>query len=363
MTGPRREIIALHRITKFRRVWIGLIAFELAYMVQFVASSWLMLQLTASPFWVGLMVRAPALPLLILGLPAGAVADMFDRRRVLAASSLVIIGASSGMGILWAVNLISPVRLLGLGLTLGVGLAFFSSAWQAIIPGLVPRTDLPDAVGLSHAIAGFATALGPVLGGVLVAVIGPGWTFGVATLGFSGVPVSDTQCTVGADRTQRVTRLGNLHRAAISALFARLLVAAGSRWPIRLLGLSASLDASEPHQRPARRRCDTLRTVARGLRCRGCGRRHHSGTGGDATPRSHYPMVDRAFSGDQRVGWNLAHDRVNAHRRVAVWSALGVVCRRCPARSSSLRALREWVGSRGSAKGDRNPPEMRRGPP
>ena len=175
----------MHFITRFRRVWIGLIAFELAYMVQFVASSWLMLQLTASPFWVGLMVGAPATPLLILALPAGAVADMFDRRRVLAASALVIIGASSGMGILWAVNLISPVRLLGLGLTLGVGLAFFSTAWQAIIPGLVPRTDLPNAVGLSYAIGGFATALGPVLGGVLVAVIGPGWTFGVATLGFS----------------------------------------------------------------------------------------------------------------------------------------------------------------------------------
>ena len=82
---------------------------------------------------------------------------------------LVIIGASSGMGL--GRNLISPVRLLGLGLTLGVGLAFFT------IPGLVPRTDLPDAA--AYLMPSLVSALGPVLGGVLVAVIGPGWTFGL----------------------------------------------------------------------------------------------------------------------------------------------------------------------------------------
>jgi MFS family permease len=178
------------RIASFRRLWVALVIFNLGHLIQVVASSWLILELTASPFWVSLMIAAPTLPLLVLSLPAGAAADLLDRRHVLIASSAVLCTASTGMSLLWGFDLITPGRLVALGLAIGVGVAFFNPAWQAIVPSLVPSSLVPGAVSLNSATGGVATALGPAAGGLLVATVGPGWSFMVATAGYSAVLVT-----------------------------------------------------------------------------------------------------------------------------------------------------------------------------
>ncbi len=172
------------RIAGFRRLWVALIIFNLGHLVLVVASSWLILELTSSPFWVSLMVAAPTFPLLILSLPAGAAADLLDRRLLLVASSAVLALSSMAMSAMWAFDAITPARLVGLGFVIGVGVAFFNPAWQAIVPSLVPSSLVPGAVSLNSATGGAATALGPAVGGLLVATVGPGWSFSVATVGY-----------------------------------------------------------------------------------------------------------------------------------------------------------------------------------
>lgn len=172
------------RIAAFRRLWIALIIFNFGHLIQVVASSWLILELTGSPFWVSLMVGAPTLPLLILSLPAGAAADLLDRRLVLVAASAVLAASSLGMSALWWFDEVTPGRLVSLGLAIGIGIAFFHPAWQAIVPSLVPTSLIPGAVSLNSATGGVATALGPAVGGVLVATVGPGWSFAVAACGY-----------------------------------------------------------------------------------------------------------------------------------------------------------------------------------
>lgn len=189
MTDDGSSISPL-RIPHFRRLWVALIIFNLGHLIQVVASSWLILELTGSPFWVSLMVAAPTLPLLVLSLPAGAAADLFDRRAVLVASSAVLASASIGMSVLWTLDEVTPGRLVGLGLTIGIGVAFFNPAWQAIVPSLVPSSLVPGAVSLNSATGGVATALGPAVGGLLVATVGPGWSFGVATVGYASILVT-----------------------------------------------------------------------------------------------------------------------------------------------------------------------------
>jgi len=176
--------IAPLKIATFRRLWIALIIFNLGHLVFVVASSWLILELTSSPLWVSLMVAAPTLPLLLMSLPAGAAADLLDRRHVLIASSALLAAGSLSISALWALDAVTPGRLVGLGLAIGVGVAFFNPAWQAIVPSLVPTSLVPGAVSLNSATGGVATALGPAVGGVLVATVGPGWSFAVATIGY-----------------------------------------------------------------------------------------------------------------------------------------------------------------------------------
>ena len=178
------------RIATFRRLWIALVIFSLGHLVQVVASSWLILELTGSPLWVSAMIGAPTLPLLVLSLPAGAAADLFDRRIILLVSSAVLAAASVTMSVLSMLDALTPTRLVGLGLMIGCGVAFFNPAWHAIVPSLVPASLVPGAVSINSASGGVATALGPALGGILLATVGAGVSFSVAAVGYLAVLVA-----------------------------------------------------------------------------------------------------------------------------------------------------------------------------
>jgi len=183
------QAIAPLRISRFRALWIAAIVSNIGSFLQTVAASWLMLELTDSPLWVGLMAASSTIPLLVLSLPAGAIADMFDRRKVLIAAQLTMGGSAAAMAILTAAGLITPGLLLGLGLLLGTGLAFNLPSWQATIPDLVPRGMIASAVALNSAGFNVARSVGPALGGLIVAVAGAQVAFGLNALSYMGLVV------------------------------------------------------------------------------------------------------------------------------------------------------------------------------
>jgi MFS family permease len=181
----RDTSLASLRIAAFRRLWIAIMLFNIGHLVLVVGSAWLILEMTGSPLWVSAMIGAPTVPILLLALPAGAVADLFDRRMILVASSAMMMLAAAGMAFTTFGGRNSPSLLIALGVFLGVGVAFFNPAWQAIVPALVPQHMVPGAIALNSASGGVATALGPALGGLLVATVGPGWSFVAASIGYA----------------------------------------------------------------------------------------------------------------------------------------------------------------------------------
>jgi MFS family permease len=176
----------------FRNLWIAATISNLGGWMQDTAGTWLMIVLTPSPLLIALMQTAASLPVVMLGLLAGATADIFDRRRLLLFWQAWMLGAVAVLSLLTFFHIISPWVLLALTFMLNIGTAMNSPAWQAIMPELVPREQLPDAVSLNSAGFNLARALGPALGGLTVAAFvhastGAAWTFLLNALSFVGV--------------------------------------------------------------------------------------------------------------------------------------------------------------------------------
>jgi len=162
--------------------------------MQDTAGTWLMTALTTSPLLISLMQTAATLPVLLFGLPAGAMADIFDRRRLLlfwAAWMLILAALLSGFTL---AGWIGPCWLLVLTCLLNVGAAMNGPTWQAIVPELVLRDQLPVAIALNSAGFNLARAIGPALGGLTVAAFasvwfGAGLVFSLNALSFIAVLV------------------------------------------------------------------------------------------------------------------------------------------------------------------------------
>ncbi len=176
----------------FRDLWIASTVSNLGGWMQDTAGTWLMTVLTPSPLLIALMQTAASLPVLLLGLLAGATADIFDRRRLLLFWQGWMLAAVALLSLLTFLGVIAPWVLLLLTAMLNVGTAMNGPAWQAIMPELVPRAQLPEAVSLNSAGFNLARALGPALGGLAIAAFahaetGAAWTFLLNSLSFVGV--------------------------------------------------------------------------------------------------------------------------------------------------------------------------------
>ncbi len=171
----------------FRSLWLASVISYTGTWMQNVGAGWLMTQMTMNPLMVGLVQAAGALPVFLVILPAGALADMVDRRRFLLRTQGWMVLASATLGIMTLTSCVKPWVLLLFTFMLGLGAVMNDPAWQAITPELVPAEQHASAVALNSAGFNVARAVGPALGGVIVAAVGCGTTFLLNALSFFGV--------------------------------------------------------------------------------------------------------------------------------------------------------------------------------
>src|SRR5271155_1754722 len=173
----------------FRSLWIASVISYTGTWMQNVGAGWLMTQMTMNPLMIGLVQTAATLPVFLVILPAGALADMVDRRRFLLLTQGWMVLASATLGIMTLTSCVGPWVLLLFTFLLGLGAVMNDPAWQAITPELVPAKQHASAVALNSAGFNVARAVGPALGGIIVAAVGCGSTFLLNAFSFLGVIV------------------------------------------------------------------------------------------------------------------------------------------------------------------------------
>jgi len=180
--SPLRESV-------FRALWIATVVSNIGTWMQDVGESWLMTSLTPSPVLVALVETFGSLPVVLIALPAGALADIVDHRRLLLFMQGWMVVAAGAMGVLALMGQMTPTRLLSLTFLLGVGTAMSNPVWQAITPELVRPTDLPAAITLSVVGINVARAIGPALGGFIIGASGPWAVFFLNAASFIAIMV------------------------------------------------------------------------------------------------------------------------------------------------------------------------------
>ncbi len=170
-------------------MWLAQFVSNIGGWMQTVGAQWLMLSLTSSAVPVALIQSAASLPVLLFAVPAGAVGDLVDRRRFLLVAQSFMLLAALALGVLALAGLVTPLVLLALVFALGAGQAWTSPTWQTLQPELVPAPQRPQAIALGSVNQNLARAIGPAIGGVLLAATSAGSVFLVNAASFLAVIV------------------------------------------------------------------------------------------------------------------------------------------------------------------------------
>lgn len=171
----------------FRALWLAATFSNIGTFMQDVGAAWLMTSLTISPVMVALMQTATYLPFFMLSLPAGALADLVDRRKLLIFGQGWMLIAAFALACLTYFNIVGPWWLLTFTFMLGIGNAITSPAWNASTPELVPRDKLEPAIALGGLSYNVSRGLGSALGGLIVAAAGPAAVFLLNAISFLAV--------------------------------------------------------------------------------------------------------------------------------------------------------------------------------
>jgi MFS family permease len=171
----------------FRALFIAQFVSNSGTWTQLVGAQWLMGDLGGGPLQIALVQTATTLPVCLLALPAGALGDIVDRRRILLASQSLMLAGAAGLAVLTAAGVVTPVLLLTLIAVMGIGQAMAIPSFAAIQPELVSLEEIPQVALLQGANVNVARAVGPAIGGVLIAAVGPQATFALNAVSFLGV--------------------------------------------------------------------------------------------------------------------------------------------------------------------------------
>ena len=161
----------------FRRLWGVSVVANICLWMNDVAAAWMMTSLSGSPAMVALVQTASTLPVFLLGLPSGALADIVDRRRYLMVTQFWVAGSATLLGLAVVSGAINPTLLLVLVFANGLGLAMRWPVYSAIVPELVPRAQLPAAMALNGVGMNASRIIGPIVAGLLIAGAGTQWVF------------------------------------------------------------------------------------------------------------------------------------------------------------------------------------------
>ncbi len=173
----------------FRAVWLASTASHFGGLIQSVGAAWIMLSLTHSAKYVALVQTAAALPIVLVSLLAGAVADNGDRRRLMLGAQLFMLLVALALAILGWLDRLTPALLLGMTFLLGCGAAFHAPAWQASVGDLVPRPVISAAIVANGLGFNLSRTVGPAVGGVIVSAGGATAAFVVNAISFVGLIV------------------------------------------------------------------------------------------------------------------------------------------------------------------------------
>ncbi len=223
------------RYRDFRLLWTGAFTSTTGSWMQTVAQSWLVLELTGRPFFLGLTGFLGQLPHILFSLVGGAFADRFDRRRLLLVSQFIQMASAFILTGLVIAGMVEIWHILVLVFVAGTGQAFGGPAYQALIPGLVKREDVPNAIALNSIQFNLARFLGPLLAAAALASLGAAFCFGLNGLSFLAVILS--LLVIKASFVPQKTGKSVLKDISQGLTFVR---DTGSLWQLTILGFAST---------------------------------------------------------------------------------------------------------------------------
>ena len=209
LTAPGRAL-APFRFPAFRALWTANLASNLGSMVQSTGAAWLMTDLTQSHQLIALVQASTTIPILLLAVFAGAIADNHDRRKVMLAAQGIMLVASAALALMTWVGAIGPLTLLAFTLTVGAGTALNGPAWQASVRLQVGPGDLPQAISINTIAFNLARSVGPALGGLLIALTSPALAFALNALSYLALIVVLLRWRPDAPPPQRQPMLASI---------------------------------------------------------------------------------------------------------------------------------------------------------
>ena len=182
-TNPNSIWLAL-RNPVFNKLWLASVVSGCCVSAHDMAATWVMNTMTPSPLYLSLLSTAASLPFFLFTFPAGALADMLNRKKLLCVMHLWLVVAAAALALLGWLNLLTPTVVLAAVFALGVGFACNAPAWTSVIPDAVTKEQLPSAVTLGGVQMNISGVLGPALGGLILPLIGANAVFAVNAAGF-----------------------------------------------------------------------------------------------------------------------------------------------------------------------------------